>query len=314
MAKLARGPLSTCSDPTSGPSPRFWPSTIVALATALVACTGGDGVPGTSGPPGAPGAQGTAGPVGPSGKDGAPGKDGLAGKDGLDGPIGTNGKDGATGTNGTNGVDGDAGSPGPAGDAGPPGVSTGDVLLRITDANSHAVITDAVVKADPGGATFATDAAGHATVAGLPAGPYKFTVTAPSVAKSGTAFVAGPDVARTTDWVSVVAGGKATVDLTLPRIDVASLNLTAVHSGAGPQYLVVNCHACHGDRLGEVSADPNILPYHAIGLGKGGHADQDCTFCHATVDLAQHSGATLRKQVNVAATCKGCHSKYPVSF
>ncbi len=64
------------------------------------------------------------------------------------------------------------------------------------------------------------------------------------------------------------------------------------------------CASCHSEVLEEVSLSPDVSPPHPI------HQEEvqlACTFCHKSVDLAQESAASLRRDVAVN-TCAMCHT------
>lgn len=227
---------------------------------------------------------------------------------------------GLTGAQGEAGAPGAPGNPGDPGPPGPPGeagtidgavATTGVVTVKVVDRDSHGVITNATVSADPGGATGKTDASGQFTFPPLPAGLYQFSAKTTGLALSGTTMIAAGNVQFVSDWVSVVAGSTQTQQLGVKRIDTVAINLDAMHRPTSQKFGDPNCIACHGDRKGEVSTDPNKLPYHALKT----HNGLGCTnSCHKSVDLWNHSGATLRKQVDVKTTCAGCHANYPTKF
>ena len=250
----------------------------------------------------------------------------LAGCDDSAGPAGPSGPAGGSGPPGQDGQPGAAGLQGqPGKDAPDTGTGPANAAVHLVDMDSHAEIKAATVIANPGNVTATTDAGGRAMFANLPAGLYQFTVSAAGLKLTGTAVVADATRSMTSEWTPVYAGQTTAVELKLRRFDRSTLNLVALHAGtvgsppvANPLYLEANCTACHNDRKAEIVGDGGVLtsdggvlrPYHAMTT----HASQGCLFCHGTVDLSTHSGATIRKQVNVKATCKVCHSAYPASF
>ena len=105
---------------------------------------GATGAKGPAGADGAPGAKGDPGPQGPPGEDGAPGAKGEqgppgpAGQDGAEGPQGPKGDPGPQGEQGPPGPAGQDGAEGPQGPAGPgvaAGGTTGQVLVKSSDAD-----------------------------------------------------------------------------------------------------------------------------------------------------------------------------------
>ena len=90
---------------------------------------GADGAEGPQGPKGDPGQQGPKGDPGPQGKQGPPGP---AGQDGAEGPQGPKGD---PGPQGPPGEDGAPGAQGPAGPGVAAGGTTGQVLVKSSDAD-----------------------------------------------------------------------------------------------------------------------------------------------------------------------------------
>ncbi len=248
-----------------------------------VACSTGDsgpaGPPGVPGPRGLPGEPGAAGDAGPAGDSGPPGPEG------------------------------DAGTSGPPGEA---GVSTGTLWVELVDAHSKALIVGGTVLVEPGAYNASTDDSGRAMLNNLPSGLYIITAKAPGIERSGTLFKSGGEKVVNSEWISVVAGAEKKIKLAISRLDLDSINLTSVHSSTGPYYNSTNCEVCHGDRKGEVSADPMEAPFHAIAL-PASHQSFDCTFCHKKTELPNSSGFSLRKQVDISI-CTGCHLNYPADF
>jgi hypothetical protein len=189
------------------------------------------------------------------------------------------------------------------------GVTVATVTVHVVDADSRADVAGATVVANPG-ATGTTDASGRVTLANLPAGVYQFSVSAPGLKLSGSSVVAGTTKIASIDSIAIIAGATLPLEIELSRIDRDALNLVTLHTSGNASYAEANCRACHNDRKGELSADPTVKPYHAMPT----HSSLGCTFCHQTVDLVNHSGANIRKQVSVTTTCKGCHASYPASF
>ena len=90
------------------------------------------GKTGPQGPQGEPGADGKPGPQGPQGK---PGADGKPGPQGPQGKPGADGKPGPQGPQGEPGADGKPGPQGPAGPGVAAGGTTGQVLVKKSNAN-----------------------------------------------------------------------------------------------------------------------------------------------------------------------------------
>ncbi len=97
-----------------------------------------------------------------------------------------------------------------------------------------------------------------------------------------------------------------------PRADAP--DLVALHDAKSPTF-DKNCLGCHGDIMTRTTLNPQFKEAHAVmipfapGYDAGvGVTDQTCTACHATVDILQHSGASIRKNVD-ARLCAMCHSR-----
>ncbi len=97
-----------------------------------------------------------------------------------------------------------------------------------------------------------------------------------------------------------------------PRADAP--DLVAVHDATSPAYNK-NCLACHGDIMTRPTLNPKFKEAHAAMVPfapgydpKAGVTSVTCAFCHRKVDLAQHSAALVRKNVNVSS-CAMCHSR-----
>lgn len=189
------------------------------------------------------------------------------------------------------------------------GASVATVQLHLRDPNTGADIIGATLVSDPGGVSVTTDASGIATFTDLPLGPYQFTAAAAGLELVGASIVDGAERTITTESTPVVAGAALPMELELRRLDLEKLNLVTLHTGDQTTYKASNCIACHNDRKGELSADPAVAPFHAMTT----HSSLGCLGCHTTVDLENHSGANIRKQVSVSL-CAGCHAAYPASF
>lgn len=244
------------------------------------------------------------GPIGPGGDGGAPG---LACWD-------TNGnfvQDAAEDTNGDGMFD--------ALDCA--GSILGTLAGTVIDKDTRALIEGAAVMIEPGGFTTTTVAAGTFAAPALPAGVYRVTVTAPSLAQEGALMVPDRSVSLVIDDIRILAGQRSQVRMALGRLALQRLNLTSLHAAtlsgaANPRYVEPNCVACHSDRAAEVSTVPTIVTYHALPE----HSASSCTYCHADgVDVGgvggwnNESAAGLRRQVDIAV-CTGCHRCFPTSF
>lgn len=99
---------------------------------------GADGAPGERGPQGPAGQDGAEGPQGPKGDPGPQGPAGPEGPQGPEGPAGAEGAEGPQGEQGPPGPAGQDGAQGPQGPAGPgvaAGGTTGQVLVKSSDAD-----------------------------------------------------------------------------------------------------------------------------------------------------------------------------------
>lgn len=96
-----------------------------------------------------------------------------------------------------------------------------------------------------------------------------------------------------------------------PGLNVSRMNLVGIHNPESARYLG-NCLHCHADIVNRTTLDPNVpnihrrmIPY--TGTFNGVPRNQDCLFCHRTVEFGgNHSGAELRRQV-ATVLCTGCH-------
>ncbi len=94
-----------------------------------------------------------------------------------------------------------------------------------------------------------------------------------------------------------------------PGLDVTALNLIGIHDANSRRYLP-NCLHCHADILQRPTRYPEIhrrmVPY--TGTFRGSVRNEDCTFCHRSVEFGgNRSAANLRRQV-AASACAGCHA------
>lgn len=86
-----------------------------------------------------------------------------------------------------------------------------------------------------------------------------------------------------------------------------STNYISLHNSASSQYRS-DCLSCHSDILEETSLNPNIESAHQAMMNHtpGAAIADKCVYCHASVDILQHSAGNIRKNVS-AATCDVCH-------
>jgi hypothetical protein len=93
--------------------------------------------------------------------------------------------------------------------------------------------------------------------------------------------------------------------------------IMAAHDPNSPSYNG-DCIGCHGNRVSEVSLNPNIKPAHAVMLpeypGGATVTNQTCQTCHSKgVDLRDESAASLWRNTDVAK-CVACHAKGGVAL
>ena len=187
------------------------------------------------------------------------------------------------------------------------GTPSTNLRAHVIDADSRADVIGASVTAAPGDKKATTDSGGRAAFTALAPGAYRFTVVAAGLALRDSSMGAADDQTATSEEITVPpSDGSTEIDLDIRRFDRDAINLVTLHDGRNPSFTVDNCQACHNDRKHEVSTEPAILPWHALKI----HASTACTWCHRTVDLTNHSGGAIRKQVNVAI-CAGCHPRFP---
>jgi collagen type VII alpha len=166
------------------------------------------GEPGAPGAPGAAGAAGAQGPIGPAGPKGDTGAAGAAGAQGIQGPAGAAGAQGIQGPIGPTGPKGDTGDVGPAGAAGAQGIqgiqgvqgATGPSGVVVAtapvtyDAPSKTVALDVAALTTTLDATFATDAALTAGLAGkVGTGDARLSDARTPTAHAGTHATGGSD-------------------------------------------------------------------------------------------------------------------------
>ncbi len=101
-----------------------------------------------------------------------------------------------------------------------------------------------------------------------------------------------------------------------PRADAP--DLVALHDAKSPSF-DKNCLGCHGNIMQRTTLNPKIKEAHAAMLpfapaydAKVGVTNDVCISCHGKVDLLQHSGEQIRKNVDVAS-CAACHGKSGLS-
>lgn len=88
----------------------------------------------------------------------------------------------------------------------------------------------------------------------------------------------------------------------MPKVE----NLVPIHLNAA-NIPSQQCKSCH-NVLSETSLKAEIKPPHKVHL-ESPFLKFECSTCHKKVDLAEVSGATIRKQVD-AALCANCHSSF----
>lgn len=86
-----------------------------------------------------------------------------------------------------------------------------------------------------------------------------------------------------------------------------STNYISLHNSSSSEYRS-DCLSCHSDILEESSLNPNIESAHQAMMDQtpGQTTEAKCVYCHASVDILQHSAGKIRKNV-AAATCDVCH-------
>lgn len=279
-------------------------------ATALSACEGKQGATGPAGPAGADGTSGAAGADGVNGANGANGTDGTDGTNGANGTDGTNGTNGA---NGTNGTDGTQGPPGPQGDAGI-AVDKATVEGVVFDTVSGGPVADAGVVLDPVGLQARTNQYGEYRFTGVPLAVVKVKVSAPRLVMLGNDLSSTTQqVTSESDFMPLVAGFTSRINLGVERLAGMVINLDKFHNSTRSTTVFkdANCVACHGNPRGQQSRVSTIHTFHGIAT----HSSLACTFCHsATIDLVDAANTVIRKPVNAATSCTGCHARYPSSF
>ncbi len=244
----------------------------------------------------------------------------VAGCEGPAGVAGTNGTPGAKGDPGSPGTKGDPGAPGTKGDPGAkgdPGSGTtpGEVSGLITDAAiATAAIPGVAIELQPGGLTATTDAGGRYLIQNVPPGVYRLTARGAALELQGNDVVASGTVETRAEGLSVVAGGKLVVNLSLARLPDSINTYAMMDAKKSALYKDSNCIACHSDRKKELASDGKTAAFH----GMATHASTSCTTCHASIEIERGgwdtgSSVALRKNVNVAL-CKGCHPSYPSKY
>ncbi len=80
------------------------------------------------------------------------------------------------------------------------------------------------------------------------------------------------------------------------------------HDPGSPMYLD-NCTACHGERMNEVSLDPNIKKAHSTMAFLGTGSDR-CKSCHIAPDFINQSAAHIRQNVDkISCSASSCHGR-----
>lgn len=185
------------------------------------------------------------------------------------------------------------------------------MTVYVFDALTLAAVQGAQVMASPGGELVNTGANGAAVFSALPVGVHTFAVEGQSLKLQGNDVVPGYLMSAPPVPVSVRAATQSSVAVALPRFWAQDFNLVALHTrltGTNLLFKDANCTACHGSRAAELARDGTTPSFHMR------HRTQACTSaCHGTVDLAEESGAHLRKQVSPAA-CLVCHQQYPTKI
>ena len=90
-----------------------------------------------------------------------------------------------------------------------------------------------------------------------------------------------------------------------PPVGVQDGNLVALHA-LSPPLEDHYCVTCHGDMTNRTALDPRILMAHSLHKKM---INFKCTGCHRKIDLLNHSGAKLRRQVDPEVVCDGCHGE-----
>jgi hypothetical protein len=90
-------------------------------------------------------------------------------------------------------------------------------------------------------------------------------------------------------------------------------NLAAIHDASSPEFNRA-CLDCHADVMQRTTLNPKLKDAHAAMVRfmpgydtKVGVTNENCVSCHGKVDVIQHSGMSLRKNVDVSG-CQGCHN------
>ena len=102
-----------------------------------------------------------------------------------------------------------------------------------------------------------------------------------------------------------------------PPIDLTGVNLTAVHDASSRRY-DDDCLKCHREVLTRRTLDSTIPDAHLAMLPEiptfsaaTGVDNEDCAYCHPTVDLGPNrSAGNIRRQVAVGR-CSMCHADGP---
>ncbi len=97
-----------------------------------------------------------------------------------------------------------------------------------------------------------------------------------------------------------------------PRADAP--DLIALHDASSPSFNK-NCLSCHRDIMKKTTLNRKFKEAHAAMVpfapgydAKVGVSSEVCISCHGKVDLVQHSGAMIRRNVDVSM-CAMCHGK-----
>jgi len=88
-------------------------------------------------------------------------------------------------------------------------------------------------------------------------------------------------------------------------------NIIAIHDSSSDEYKK-ECGKCHKDILSEQSLESSVPAAHVamfpFAAGKPG-SDEQCRWCHRTVDLVQGSAGNMRRGVDVIL-CSLCHGNF----
>jgi hypothetical protein len=93
----------------------------------------------------------------------------------------------------------------------------------------------------------------------------------------------------------------------MPRIADVRKHLSAAHRRGDPLFHKDTCEHCHMDKRLATDANaasiPGVFDPHVTHVGR---LDMRCTWCHHDVDIRQHSGTRIRRNV-ATERCVQCH-------